>query len=177
MFNLDKILERSLMNNVAMMKKYEFYVDVSNGLDTLLIFLTKKEMKKLTVKDSVGTEILNIPDNKLYNLFVKYYKKVSENKSMIVENLVGRTDIDENYEYEIYFDTDKEDTEYSEVLTFKELKQYAKNYKSIDSNENNIFEYADDFAQFFTKEEFEKINKGEIVLFNTSDRLLMVSSK
>ena len=90
-------------------------------------------------------------------------------EELIVENLVNRTDIPDNFLYEINFSNDEK----CAPMTFKQLKEYARVMPKEITSTN---EYTDDFAQFFTEEEFEKIKNGNIVLFQASDRILMVAA-
>lgn len=170
MFNLDKILKRSLSDDTKGMKaRFEYYIQIDNGVDLLFIYLTKNELKKLTTKNSDGTKSLSLPYEKISNLWNEYYKKVGDRELLMVENLVNRTDIEENFKYDVYISNNN-----IKSMTYKELQAYAK-ASNRKSTFNDEYEYTNDFAQFFTKEEFEKIINGEIVLFQTVDRTLMVA--
>lgn len=227
MFNLDKILRRSLSSDVAKMKeKYEYFINIDNGMDFLHVYLTKKELKRLLKKDEFGNESLNIPDKKIQKLWNEYYdkqdKKRQENIKNIslddipkvsdmeyiyfsefltvdewmkvvnceavlemtedgqveirpvivlenyeIERLINRTDISDDFIYEVKFNDDK-----FTPLTFRELKIHAKAMAKrliIDK------EHTDNFLQFLTIEELEQIKNKEIALYQTVDKFLLVS--
>ena len=103
MFNLEKILRRSLSKDTAMMKeKYEYYIEIDNGMDLLNVYLTKKELKKLTVKDEFGNDSLNIPDKKVQKLWSEFYnnqktyreKNISDNLAEEIPTFQGHKYID-----------------------------------------------------------------------------------
>ena len=227
MFNLDKILRRSLSPNVSKMKeKYEYYIKIDNGIDFLHVYLTKKELNRLLKKDEFGNESLNIPDKKVQKLWHEYYKiqdnqrnknikdvslddipkiggkeyrnfadyltveewmKVVNHEAVLtnidgrisiapiivlenykIENLVNRTDINDDCIYEVKF----EDNYSFTPLTFKELKKHAKVMASRLVIED---EHTDSFLQLITKEVLQQIKNKEIALYQTIDKLLLVS--
>jgi len=225
MFNLDKILRRSLVKDIAKMEeKYEYYIKIDNGIDFLHVYLTKKELKRLMKKDEFGNESLNIPDKKVQNLWNEYYEiqdnkrnenikdvsledipkvgdkeyinfadyltveewmkvvnheavltdtngRISIEPVIVLENytivsLVNRTDIHDEFVYEVKFKGK------FTPLTFRELKKYA---KEVTGNFIIDNEHTDSFLQFITKEELEQIKNKEIALYQTIDKFLLVS--
>lgn len=88
MFNLDKILRRSLFKDTAkMIEKYDCYITIENGIDFIHVFLTKKESKRLLKKDEFGNDNLNIPDKKEQILWNRYYRNKAEKKEVKQENV------------------------------------------------------------------------------------------
>jgi len=88
MFNLDKILRRSLFKDTAkMIEKYHCYITIDNGVDFIHVYLTKKELKRLLKKDEVGNDSFNIPDDKIQNLWNRYYRNKAEKKEVNQENI------------------------------------------------------------------------------------------
>lgn len=88
MFNLDKILRRSLFKDTAkMVEKYDCYITIENGVDFIHVFLTKKELKRLLKKDEFGNDSLNIPDKNAQKLWNQYYRTKAEKKEVNHQNI------------------------------------------------------------------------------------------
>ena len=227
MFNLDKILRRSLSSDIAKMKKkYEYFIKIDNGIDYLHVYLTYKELKRVLKKDEFGNESVNIPDRKIQKLWNEYYDrqekkrqqnikgislddipnvgnkkyinfadyltadewmKVVNNQAILeetedgqikirpiivlenheIERLINRTDISDDFIYEVKLKDDK-----FTPLTFRELKINAKVMAPRIIIDN---EHTDNYLQFLTIEELEQIKNQEIALYQTIDKLLLVS--
>ncbi len=227
MFNLDKILKRSLSNDIMKMReKFEYCIEINNGLDALFVYLTKKEFKKLTIKDEFGNKNLNIPDRSIQDLWNQYYSrqddkrdfntedvlfsdipnfgnkmysnfahlftviewmKLINNEATVsinsdgkvilepvmaledytLESLINRTDIKSDFIYNVKYTNTEDFT----PLTFQQLKENAKSMsKRTIIHDDNI----DEFLQVFTQNEFKKIKNGEIAIYQTIDKILIV---
>lgn len=228
MFNLDKILKRSLVKDIAKMEEmFEYYIKIDNGIDMLYVYLTKKELKRLLKKDEFGNESLNIPDKKVQKLWREYYEiqdnmrsenikdaslddipKVGDKKyidyadyltveewmqvvnhkavftdtngrisispivvleDFKIERLFNRTDVADCFIYNVKSTMDGN----YYPLTFAMLKELA---KVIPKTLLTITDYDKYYKSMITKDEFDKIQSGEIVLFQSKETLLFVST-
>ena len=172
MINIDKILKRSLSSDiVAMRKRFECCVEMEDEPGVYL-FLSKKELKKLTVKDHLGMDYLNIPNDKLQNLYQEYRKLNSKQKlldSLVVEDLTLDQNISDESIYTVIWN------ESLESVSYKVLKKRTKTYAKP-MNVDAIKSYGEEFFNLFTKKQIKQITKGKIALFLSPNGVLLVSA-
>ena len=86
--NVNKILKRALVEDYEQMESmFDNYLKIDNGMDILLVFITEKELKKLTKEDSSGNLIIDIEEDKIERLWVNYYKKQETKRKKNLQNI------------------------------------------------------------------------------------------
>lgn len=115
MFNLDKILKRALSDDTkGMLERFKYCIKIENGVDSLFVYLTQKELKRITLNNSMAVEDINIPDKKIQKLWDAYYKKQGKCRKENLKN-ISLDDI-----------PDIEDIKYADVAHLLTVEEWMK---------------------------------------------------